>query len=533
MYTLLLVDDETDIRDGLREVVPFEQYGFTVVGEAANGLEGLQKAEELHPDLIVTDIRMPLMDGLTMCREIRKALPATQFMILSGYDDFEYARQAIELHTMAYLLKPISSDEFTGMLADMKQKLDEDFAGRRNLVQLKRHYHNSLPLLREMLFSSLLTGGISAEKAKEMAQSYDVSLSAPRYALALMLPDHTAQSVKEEMSEPELLSFAIINILREVLGRDFLTYVFHFDGQIAALFLLNEGGQAMQEKVIGALDEARRTIRHYLETSLMIGLSSTVTALPSLPLAAQQAASALSQCSMYDKNEVLCAADIEPGSLQAAAPEEGLVRDLLASLKTNDRAGIRAALQSLLPEEAVKNMTLKAYRVYLMELMVALFHTIRDMDANDAGFESVLKELLRCPPPREAQRLLESIYIGVAEDVSSRRADAGTRIADEAQAYLRDNFAMETLNMDWLCGRLHISSSYFSMVFKKETGKTFHQCLTELRMSRAMTLLAQGDMRTSEVARAVGIPDPSYFSFVFKKHFGLSPSQVKRKQGGA
>lgn len=533
MYTLLLVDDETEMRSGLREVVPFEEYGFTVVGEAANGLEGMQLAEEMHPDLIVTDIRMPLMDGLTMCREIRKKLPATQFVIISGYDDFEYARQAIELHTTAYLLKPVSSAEFAAMLDDMRKKLDEDFAGRRNLKQLKQHYHNSLPLLREMLFSSLLTGGISMEKAAEMAQSYDVSLSAPRYALALMRPDHTAQAVREEMKDAEILSLAIINVLQEVLSQEFLTYVFHYDGLLAALFLLSEGGQAMQERVIAGLDEARRSVEHYLETSLLIGLSSTVTALAGLPMAAQQASSALSQCSMYDKNEVLCASDIEPGSLSAAQPEEGLLRSLLAGLKTNDHAGIRAALAALLPEEAVKNMKLKAYRAYLMEIMVALFHTIRDMDVSDTGFDNVLKDLMRCPPPREARQMLESIYVRVAEDVSSRRADAGTRIADEARAYLREHFSMESLNMDWLCSQLHISSSYFSMIFKKETGKTFHQYLTDLRMSKAMTLLAQGDLRTSEVARAVGIPDPSYFSFVFKKHFGLSPSQVKRRQGGA
>ncbi|MEG2315296.1 MAG: response regulator, partial [Clostridia bacterium] len=128
MYKLLLVDDESDIREGLQEVIDFQSLGFVVVGEAANGLEAVQECERLQPDLVITDIRMPLVDGLSMCRQVQKLLPAIRFIILSGYDDFEYARQAISIHCLGYLLKPISSAEFRDMLADTKKRLDDEFA---------------------------------------------------------------------------------------------------------------------------------------------------------------------------------------------------------------------------------------------------------------------------------------------------------------------------------------------------------------------------------------------------------------------
>ena len=532
MYTLLLIDDEAEIRVGLREVIPFEEYGFEVVGEAANGLEGLQKAEELRPDLIITDIRMPLMDGLTMCAEIRKVLPAAQFMILSGYDDFSYARQAIELRTVAYLLKPISAEEFKQMLGGMRDKLDEDFASRRDMVQLKRHYHNSLPLLREMLLNSILSGGISSQRALEAARGYEMPLESPFYSLALMRMDHTAQAILQQMEEPELLSFAVTNILKEILSRDTTVYVFRYDGLLAALFLVPKDSAAAQEKTIAALDEARRSVQHYLETSLLIGLSAATPSLAQLPTAAQQAASALQQSCMYDKNEVLCVTDIEPGSAQAIAPDDSLMRALMSALKTNDAACVSENLKQLISVCENRKLTLKAYRAYLMEIMVALFHIIRDMDVDEQDYENVLRELMRCPAPPQALSMLQDIYLKVGEDIASRRADKGTRLAADAQSFMKENFGNETLNMETLCAQLHISSSYFSMLFKKETGKTFHQYLTDLRMDKAMTLLAQGDMRTSEIARSVGIPDPSYFSYVFKKHHGISPSQVKRRQGG-
>lgn len=178
MYRLLLVDDESDIREGLQEVVDFASHGFEVVGEAANGLEAAQACERLQPDLVVTDIRMPLMDGLTMCRQVQKKLPTTRFIILSGYDDFEYAQQAIRMNCLGYLLKPISSTEFRDMLDQARGKLDEEFAQRRDMTRLKAHFRNSLPYLREMLLSSILSGAIEKEAALQAAGRYELPLHA-------------------------------------------------------------------------------------------------------------------------------------------------------------------------------------------------------------------------------------------------------------------------------------------------------------------------------------------------------------------
>ena len=123
MYKLMLVDDEREILNGLLEVIPFEELGFKVVGQAENGLEGVHLFETLNPDLIITDIRMPLMDGLAMCKEIRRQSPTVHFIILTGYDDFEFARQAMSFKSMDYLLKPISSTELIAVLREARQKL--------------------------------------------------------------------------------------------------------------------------------------------------------------------------------------------------------------------------------------------------------------------------------------------------------------------------------------------------------------------------------------------------------------------------
>ena len=186
MYRLMIVDDEPEIRDGLLEIINWEQEGFTVVGVAENGLEALQVAESVSPDLVVTDIRMPFLDGLEMARRMRLFLPTVQFIVLSGFDEFEYARQAIQIQIKDYILKPISSDEFIDVLRRVKANMDEEFAQRSNTQTLKEHFKLSLPILRELLLASLFSGGVSARDACKSAGEYHLPLESVRYAVALL-----------------------------------------------------------------------------------------------------------------------------------------------------------------------------------------------------------------------------------------------------------------------------------------------------------------------------------------------------------
>ena len=217
MYRLMLVDDEPEIRDGLLEIINWEQEGFEVVGTAENGLEALQVAESVTPDLVVTDIRMPFLDGLEMARRMRQSLPTVQFVVLSGYDDFDYARQAIQIQIKDYVLKPISSGEFTEVLRRVKKHMDEDFAQRSDVRSLRAHFRQSLPILRELLLTSLLSGGVSAKEALASAEQYGLALGSPRYAVALLSPVSAGPGAQDLGSHPELMRFAVMNIVTEIV----------------------------------------------------------------------------------------------------------------------------------------------------------------------------------------------------------------------------------------------------------------------------------------------------------------------------
>lgn len=529
VYRLLLVDDESDIREGLQEVVDFAAHGFEVVGEATNGLEALQACERLEPDLVVTDIRMPLMDGLTMCRRVQKALPTTRFVILSGYDDFEYARQAISMNCLGYLLKPISSSEFRDMLSQAKEKLDEEFAQRRDMTRLREHFRTSLPYLREMLLSSLLSGAIGAEEARKTAARYEMPLEARQYVLALIRPQE-AWERQGAIEEPELLSFAILNIAQEMLQNHTVTHAFHYNGELAALMLLDSGEESAYAACVGWLEEMRQAVDHYLDTRVLVGVSAPAQRLEHLHTGAVQALSALEQCAILENGSLVCVTDVEPGSRGSLAASDLELRSLGNALKLGDMAAVGRVLEEMLAECRESKPTPGMYRAYLLEIYMTLLRTARDVSLETDLAES-LEPLMNCPPPEQAFRFLAELSERFSRQVTERRASSSRLLARQAEEYLAGHYQDPELTVEKLCGQLHISPSYFSVLFKKETKKTLVQYLTELRMDKAMSLVTGTEMKTVQIAREVGIPDPSYFSYSFKKYFGISPSQARKREG--
>ena len=535
MYKLVLVDDESDIREGLMEVVPFEQLGFTVVGQASNGLEALQLCEKLAPDLVVTDIRMPLMDGLTLCRRLHALLPTTCFIILSGYDDFEYARQAIAFKSLDYLLKPISSPEFTQALTQARLKMDEERALLRDVTRLRAYFNESLPLLREMFLSGLLSGGMDARVAAREAARYELTLSAPQYVAAVLrLPE--GERAQEFASDAELLKLAVINILRETLAPLATAYVFHFEDMIAALLLLPDESEAAFSQAHDAMEQARKTIEHYMEMSVAIGLGAPCYRLEDLHVCARQAVSALDQNLLRGGGETLCASDLEPGAHTELTVNEAQLRQLGSALKMADRKAARDTLSAMLTACAASQPTPQSYRAYLLEILLTLIRAARDMniemDIIGGANEGMLRTLMRGPDVEKAEATLTGLTDRLCAQIQEGRAGASAQLVHQAEDYLAAHYAEEDLSVERLCRHLHISPSYFSALFKRERKVTFHQALTALRMDRAMTLLTSTEQRTSEVAAAVGIPDPSYFSYAFKHYFGVSPSQARAGKGG-
>ena len=175
-YRVLLADDEEEIRAGISRKIDWASLGFELVGEAENGEVALELAEQLHPDVVLTDIKMPFMDGLELCRRLRQSLPAAKLVVFSGFDDFEYARQAVSMGVSEYILKPINAPELTAVLEKLRDQLDQQRMERRDMETLRRRYDESLPTLRELFYTRLLDGSLPADQIAARAARYEITL---------------------------------------------------------------------------------------------------------------------------------------------------------------------------------------------------------------------------------------------------------------------------------------------------------------------------------------------------------------------
>ena len=536
MYKLIIVDDESEIRNGLIEIIDWETEGFVVVGEAENGLDALQLAETMPIDLVITDIRMPFMDGLQMAREIRKLQPMVSFIVLSGFDDFEYTRQAIQIKISDYVLKPVSSGELLPILRGMKAAMDERFAQHRDVRLLQERFSASLPILRDTLLTSLLHGRIGVQEAMQYAAQYDLDIRGAGYIVATLRICSVKNSDSELASHPDLLRLAVINILGEMLTDPVNCRIFQYDGNICALFLLDSCDEKRYGEIVSLLDTARLTVARYLDCPLAIGVSKPCDRLEALSQAAAQAQSAMDFSTLFGDHTVLTITDVEmekAGQKTAGKPD---ARPLTNAVKTGDIDEARRQIHALLSEIRQRMATIPEYQVSVSEVYMAIVNTAGEMGFNwvekTGGKPWSLEAVLLCKEIGETEAILAEMCRQLVEGIASNHTENGRRISREAIAYLREHYTEQTMSLERICGQLHISTAYFSTVFKRETKKTFHKYLTELRMDRAMTLLMNNSLKTAQIAEMVGMGEASYFSYSFKKHFGISPSSARKNAAG-
>ena len=176
-YTVLLVDDEEDVIQIIMRKLNWEEIGFSVVGYACNGIKALEMVEEYQPDVVMTDIKMPYMDGMELSHYIKTGFPATKILIFTGFDEFEYAREAIHLEVEEYILKPVNSRELTEVFTQLKIKLDQEISEKQNVEILQKYYMESLPLLRANFYSMLIEGRMRAQDALQLFADYQISFS--------------------------------------------------------------------------------------------------------------------------------------------------------------------------------------------------------------------------------------------------------------------------------------------------------------------------------------------------------------------
>ena len=533
LYRIILVDDEEEVREGIINKIDWEKLGFVVVGDAENGEDALEKIEQLEPDVVMTDIRMPYMDGLTLTAKIRQRYPSVKVLIFSGFDDFEYAQQAIKLDVTEYILKPVNVEELTEILNRVRASLEEEIRQRRNVDLLRESYRNSLPIIRELFLNDLVRENVDSEMIRPRLQEYQVDiLDAEEWVVAVIDVEQEENTDARTFSlhqEQELIPISVRKLVEDSLKEYCRFTIFNSHAGIAVIAAMDETNSLAG--LIELLGEISRESRRILEVAITIGVGHSCPELTEIGKSYQSAVDALGYQAIVGIGKTIYINDVEPvsrGKLLLDGKDES---ELVSAVKFGPKEKIAQVVQVIVGRMDDAKVHFRQYQVYMLSVMNCLTRLMQQYDLDlTQMFDSQMNylEMLTDLQKREDfARWLTEVGYRMNEAMNRERANTTKQVILEARQYIQDHYQDQDLSVEKLCHHLHMSPAYFSTIFKKETGQAYIAYLTEVRLNKAVELLNETDDKTYVIASKVGYQEQNYFSYVFKKRFGVSPTKYR------
>lgn len=526
LLKVFIAEDESIVREGLRDMIPWEKYGFEFVGDAPDGEMALPMLRKVKPDILITDIRMPFMDGLSLSRIVSRELPETKIIITSGYSDFEYARQAIALNVDQYLLKPLTRADMIKALESTRQKIEGEREQKDYLRKYEQEFKKFERFSRRAFFERLVEGSLSVQEIYEQADKLHLDLSADGYNFVVFTvqdAQRTAYTASAADVVEELLNY-FLRYPDYILFRcSLLSYAVLIKGDAGQLPQLTERGV---EIIRQRCENAETPLDWYAAVGV-----------PTYRL------SGLAQC-YADANHVLAYRHLYPSQHIFSADMLRTERETAAHMDAMqsgmvDPMVLRGFVQTGTPEETeafveeyidslggAENSMMFCHYLMVSARLNAEFA----LKETGCGVEEFQRRLPKLDMNMQADGLRNYLTAVLRAAVELRETESQKRsndITGEALRYIDRNFSDPNISLNSVAEASNISANYLSALFSQKVGLSFVEYLTKKRMARARQLLRQTSKRSGEIAYEVGYKDPRYFSFVFKKTQGCTPSSYR------
>lgn len=535
---VFLAEDESVVREGLRDNIPWQQFGYQFVGEAGDGEMALPLIRKTRPDVLITDIKMPFMDGLALSHIVGQEFPEMKIIIISGYDDFEYARQAIQEGVEQYLLKPITRRTLQKALTEVKEKIESEQEQKNYLNKYQDDMHEYEQFFLRTFFEKVFAGQIPVQEIYEEAQKHSLDINAPFYNLVLI-------DVKEKENRKkagEVCQKCYEELMRFLLRFSNYYLVFRWNIDIYGVMIKGEE-ENIAERTDKCLEGIAQICAQYEEEidwhaaagspiERFSQLSACYQKLnhifnyrffePSKHILSEKQADELSAENRKGAFEVV--------DMNKTNPE--LIRSFLAKGQKEEAGefvgnflrGMEQALHSRIFWDYTLLNVRFAVLSYVAELGVTQDEFLQSISVKDVQKMEISLENMR---NYIEDMLTQAICCRDRENESQ-----GRKTLNKSLEYIEENYMRESLSLNEIAAAQEVSPNYFSAMFSQEMQMTFVEYVTRKRMEKARELLRDTDMRANEIALAVGYKNPHYFSFVFKKTQGCTPREYRAAESG-
>ncbi|MDR0656703.1 MAG: response regulator [Treponema sp.] len=550
MYKVFLVEDEIVVREGIRNSIPWAKTPYILTGEAPDGEMALSIIRDIKPDILITDIRMPFMDGLTLSRIVKKTLPWIKIIILSGHDEFEYAREAISIGVEEYLLKPVSSSDMLETLDKIAKRIDTEKEELLSIEYLRQQVQSHSDVLRERWLFDFVNREVPIEDAIEKARELKIDLIAHAYIVAIINVSPPQNTL------PQLLP--VKKIIKTIIEK--YTNVILFGGEQKKYVLLikspplsqesagdpdgaPESGDVLkpadpheyiEESVYSIAQAIKYEVERNTECKIAVGIGPLVERLREINKSYFRAEQIIKYQARFGLFQISDSTDL---SIEKDLPDQTMLPDidgdiLWAQFRYASRKDIDSIIQEYtkLLGDVPRESEMLEYYIF-GEILVAASKIIEELNGDIKEvipFSLDQYEIKKIINSREVfYEKLRALFNAVIEFRDSRTRGRYQSVILKAKEYIDRHYADQDISLHTVASYVGISPNHLSTVFAQETGENFIEYLTRVRIEKAKQFLVTTAMKNADIAYETGFNDPHYFSFIFKKNTGLSPREYR------
>jgi len=543
MLKIFLAEDEVVVRETIKRMIPWEELGFELVGEAADGEMALPLLIRQQPDLLITDIKMPFMDGLTLARLAKKEIPGLKVVILSGYDDFNYAKQAIGIGVEDYLLKPITKNALIERLSEIRSRYEHEKTQKEYYEKFQREMQAYEKNSSRDFFEALVGGSMDMMEVYKRAEKLGLDIVAEAYNVLIftMNCDEDFSGQRDEYSSWEAESLELLEnfFAGHSSAMLFRSNIFSYG------VLLKGQRETIEENTRACVDEIRKILsRQDGRREWFLAVGQSVERLSQIQKSYHTASRAFSQRYLYDEN-ILYYDEMEtmehPGG-QAETEDNAYLQKV--DVNALNPAILQKFLSNGLQEEAenfVKDyfyaigqepMESLVFRNYvILNVRFSVISFIKGLGCDTNEMESADTEEVLAESGKNMESAIAYAKKMISQAIEIRDQNSGNKnrsILKTAVDFIDSHYMEEDISLNTVSNVANVSSNHFSALFSQNMGQTFIEYLTTLRMNKAKELLRCTGMRSSEIAGEIGYKDAHYFSYLFKKTQGMTPSDYRK-----
>ncbi|MBO7420873.1 MAG: response regulator [Spirochaetaceae bacterium] len=533
MYSVFAVDDEPIVLEGIRSKIDWEGSSFTFAGEATDGEIALSMIHELKPDILITDIKMPFMDGLQLAEAIKRTQPWIKIIILSGHDEFDYAKKAISIGIEEYLLKPFTPEELLASLKKAALEIDKERKQLSDISKLKEELKSSTALIKKEFLNNLVHGAADTNTVMQKCGELGISLISRYYKVLISRIESRSGNTQNQQEACSLL-----NSYSEAINQ--AVSFFHHSNLLVCIFKGSTQAE-LDDNAFRAAETIGHIVTKNADCTVLTAIGKTVEHLSQLKISYEDAKQILEIENKDSQNRIISSDDLdEPAGTNTDSSTASSSTQL--DLKENDPLVDRLKYAGKNDISAIieESMTLirsnqKQFSVFASYLLVDLIFAVSKLVEKLGGnIKELYPEILQrsfidegIKNESDFRNKVSQVLTFALEYRDSKITGKYGDVILKAKRFIEENYADQNTTLSSVAQAVCLSPNHFSTIFSQECKTTFIEYLTNVRIENAKRLMRETDMKGYDIAYECGFSDPHYFSYIFKKNTGLSPREYK------